>query len=177
MIVWINGAFGAGKTSVARRIVEQCPGAFLFDPEQIGLALRRLLPRDVEDFQDLPVWRELTERLIAEAAAGASGPVVVPMTIARADYLDEILGGLRRRGLEVRHFTLIVSAETLRRRLWRRLDWPASRRWALARVDRCVEALGEPAFAEHLETEGLSVTQVAQRVLDALGGEASLACA
>jgi hypothetical protein len=178
MIVWINGAFGAGKTSVARRIVERRPGAMLFDPEQIGFLLRRLLPRaDVADFQDLPLWRELTGRLIAEAAAGAAGPIVVPMTIARKDSLDEIVGGLRRRGLEVRHFTLVVRAETLRRRLWRRLDWPASRRWAMARVEGCVEALADQVFAEHVETEGLSVAQVAQRVLDALDSSTSRACA
>ena len=178
MIVWINGAFGAGKTSVARRIVERCPGAMLFDPEQIGFLLRRLLPRiDADDFQDLPIWRELTGRLIAEAAAGVAGPIVVPMTIARRDYLDEIVGGLRRRGLEVRHFTLTVSAETLRRRLRRRLDWPASRRWALARVDACVAALADPAFAEPIETEGLSVADVAERVLDAMSAGPSSACA
>ncbi len=70
MIVWINGAFGAGKTSVARHLLARRPGIRLFDPEQIGFMLRRMLP-DVrpDDFQDLPIWRELTVKLIAEAAA------------------------------------------------------------------------------------------------------------
>ena len=44
MIVWINGTFGAGKTSTARELVDLIPQSTLFDPELIGGALCRLLP-------------------------------------------------------------------------------------------------------------------------------------
>ena len=44
MIVWINGAFGAGKTTTARELIELIPNSTLFDPEDIGAAVVRLLP-------------------------------------------------------------------------------------------------------------------------------------
>ena len=58
MAVLLNGAFGVGKTTVARRLVRLLSGSLLFDPEVIGFALRRLpsfLPlrgRGTSDYQD-----------------------------------------------------------------------------------------------------------------------------
>ena len=166
MVIWINGAFGAGKTRVARRIASLRPEALLFDPEQVGFLLRRLLPReDLSDFQDRPLWRSLTLLMLAEADATAKGPVVVPMTLANPAYFDELVGGLRRNGVDLRHFTLTATGATLRRRLSRRLDWPASRRWALARTEGCAAALAGPAFAVHIDTEGRKVAEIAADIL------------
>ena len=41
MILLLNGAFGIGKTTVARVLVARMPNALLFDPEMIGLILQR----------------------------------------------------------------------------------------------------------------------------------------
>jgi len=169
MIIWINGAFGAGKSSVARQIVARRPRLRLFDPEPFGFLLRRLMPDAAAgDFQDLPLWRELTVRLAAEAAATAD--LVVPMTLVHPLYFEEIVGGLRRGGCDVRHFTLTATADTIRRRLRRRLDWPASRRWTLSRVDSCVSALADPAFAVHVDAEGRSAREIAEAILAAVDG-------
>jgi len=166
MLIWLNGAFGAGKTRVARRIVAIRPGALLFDPERIGFLLRRLLPMDgIADFQDLPLWRTLTIQLLGEAARRVTGPLVVPMSLSNPTYFEEIFGGLRSAGLDPRHFTLTAPPKTLRRRLRRRLDWPASRRWALARAERCAAALANPVFAEHVDTEHRRVAVIAADVL------------
>src|SRR4051812_37324803 len=59
VVIWINGAFGAGKTKTARGLVAMRPRAWLFDPEQIGFMLRSLWPGAGGDFQDLPIWRAL----------------------------------------------------------------------------------------------------------------------
>jgi predicted kinase len=169
MVIWINGAFGAGKTRVARRILALRPGAILLDPERIGFMLRRLLPmRRIADFQDLPLWRELTVRIVREAAAEA-GPVIVPMTLADPARFEEVVGGLRAGGVDLRHFTLMASPETLRRRLRRRLDWPSSRRWALAQAAPAAAALADPAFAEHVDTEGRKVAEIADDILAQAG--------
>ena len=60
MIVWVNGAFGAGKTTTAARLTEMWKGSRRFDPEQVGYALGNNL-KDIpfSDFQDLPPWRPL----------------------------------------------------------------------------------------------------------------------
>ena len=67
LVVWINGAFGVGKTAVADELIELLPGAIVFDAEPHGDLLRRALPpaEQPDDFQDLPAWRELTRAVVA----------------------------------------------------------------------------------------------------------------
>ena len=43
VIVWVNGTFGAGKTSTVRELQEVLPGSTVFDPESVGVYLRHLL--------------------------------------------------------------------------------------------------------------------------------------
>jgi hypothetical protein len=166
MLIWINGPFGVGKTSVARRLAKKLDDAWLFDPEQIGFMLRRVWPaRDVPDFQDLPIWRELTLRTLAAAAKSSARPIVVPMSLSNPDYFGEIVGGLRAEGVDVRHFTLMAPAATIRRRNWLRLAGLRSKRWALARVEPCLASLSSAEFATHIETGGRSVPGVAAEIL------------
>lgn len=35
MIIWLNGAFGVGKTQTAFELHSRIPNSFVFDPEQI----------------------------------------------------------------------------------------------------------------------------------------------
>ena len=166
MLIWINGAHGAGKTSVARKLAALSADAFVVDPEQIGFMLRRIWPGGgPSDFQDMPAWRELTvATLRAAAAERPEATLIVPMTLANPLHHAEIVGGLRAWGVDLRHFTLVASPETLRRRLRRRLDWPRSRRWALSRVESCSAALQSPAFADHLPTDGQGIAEVAAEI-------------
>ena len=80
MIIWINGAFGAGKTTLTERLLSAIPHAMTFDPEYVGFILTRWVPAaDSGDFQDLPVWR----RLVGDFAIGLCQeyrrPLIVPM--------------------------------------------------------------------------------------------------
>lgn len=65
MIIGINGAFGAGKTTLARELQRRLPDAVTFDPEGVGYQLWKWLPPE-GDFQYLPSWHEL---VIATASA------------------------------------------------------------------------------------------------------------
>jgi hypothetical protein len=166
MVIWINGAFGAGKTTIARRLVRIHADACLFDPEQIGFMLRRVWPdKSFPDFQDLPIWRELTLRTLMAAAHGSRRVLVVPMSLANPDYFNEIVGGLRAEGIDVRHFTLMAPAATIRRRIWRRLSFPASKRWALSHVEAGVAGLAAAEFATHIQTDDRAVSRVAEDIL------------
>jgi 2-phosphoglycerate kinase len=65
MIIWLNGAFGVGKTQTAFELHRRISGSFMFDPEQIGFSLRKILPPEMHrGFQDRPGWRELTYRIL-----------------------------------------------------------------------------------------------------------------
>lgn len=95
-VLWINGCFSAGKTTVATLLVERLGRAFLLDPEAIGVALRdHLVPPQLYpgDFQDLGLWRSFTRDAVLEAAERFDGFVVVPMTSREATTSMRWLAG------------------------------------------------------------------------------------
>jgi len=165
-LIWLNGAFGSGKTSLARRLVAASRRAWLLDPEKIGFMLTRQMPSSGDrDFQTLPAWRELAVQAALAAAAEWPGRLaIVPMALPERERFDAIVGELRRRGVTVHHFSLLAAPATLRRRLRWRLDWPRSRRWALAQIER-FESLREPGFATQIETDLRSRDEVVREIV------------
>ncbi|MFC1443677.1 NUDIX domain-containing protein [Streptacidiphilus sp. N1-10] len=121
MIVWVNGTFGAGKTSTARELQELLPDSTVFDPETVAVYLRHLLPEEdfaaVSDFQDLPAWRSLVPDVAAALLAQHPGTLIVPMTLLRQDYRDEIFGALAARRIPVHHLLLHAEETILRKRI------------------------------------------------------------
>lgn len=165
-VIWLNGAFGAGKTTVARKLGTLLPDAMTLDPEDIGGMLSKVIPADQrsDDFQDLRLWRRLTVAAVAGVLRDHPGLLLVPMTVADAGYFDETVGELRRSGITVHHVTLVADPRTIRRRLLLRPLHPRATRWALKRVERCTRALQSPRFAAHLTTDSRSVSEVAADV-------------
>ena len=177
MLIWINGAFGAGKTHTAHELHRRIPGSHVADPELIGFAMHKMLPAAArDDFQDLPGWRAAVVATLRAAEQAADGPVIVPMTIVRADYFDEIVGALRTE-TDLRHITLVASPATLQARLGTRLEALGSRvfggdgTWAMRQIDRCVTALADPLFATHVPTDDRPLDEV----VEAVAAEAGLA--
>ncbi|TRV78803.1 ATP-binding protein [Streptomyces sp. 130] len=149
MIIWINGAFGSGKTTLAAELHRRLPGALLFDPEHVGFLLREIVEVPGGDFQNIPLWRKQVASLARGLAEEYGRPVLAPMTVVRRAYADEIFGALEQAGVPVRHFFLDVSAPVLERRLHDRVLVPgdperdeAARRWGKARIAECVAAVG-----------------------------------
>ncbi|MFI0238790.1 NUDIX domain-containing protein [Streptomyces sp. NPDC016845] len=120
MIVWVNGASRAGKTTAARELSDLLPNCTLFDPEVIDGELERLLPAkrlaEVNDHQDLPIWRRLVVDTAAALLTELGGVLVVPMGLLRQEYRDEIFGGLAARRIPVCHVLLAPGETILRRR-------------------------------------------------------------
>nr|WP_203644571.1 NUDIX hydrolase [Streptomyces sp. SID14478] len=118
VIVWVNGASRAGKTTAARELIDLIPNSTFFDPEVIDGELERLLPpkrlAEVSDQQDLPIWRRLVVDTAAALLAELGGVLVVPMGLLRQEYRDEIFGGLAARRIPVCH-VLLAPGETILR--------------------------------------------------------------
>lgn len=94
MIIWLNGAFGAGKTQTAYALQRRLPGSYVCAPEKAGYFLRANLPSGLRpsDFQDLPLWRALTADMLRFLAERHPGHIIVPMTLVNRAYYDEITG-------------------------------------------------------------------------------------
>ncbi|MFE4670402.1 AAA family ATPase [Streptomyces sp. NPDC056716] len=177
MLLWINGPFGGGKTQTAHEIRRRLPGSVICDPELPGFGLRRMLPPDLRgDFQDLAAWRQGVVEVLDLTLAKHDGVVIAPMTITDSGYFTETVGRLRDLGHDVRHFTLLARRETVVKRLRERgvghlLQLVAGKKtaqgresWAMQQVDRCLERLAEPEFAEHLWTDDTTVPKTADRI-------------
>ncbi|EMO0334681.1 AAA family ATPase [Pseudomonas aeruginosa] len=122
MIIWLNGPFGAGKTTLADRLRLRRPDLLVFDPEEIGFVVKATVPPAASgDYQDLPLWRALTVAALVELRRHYRQDIVVPMTLVQPDYLDELLGGARRIGDELLHVFLDLDAELLRDRIERQV--------------------------------------------------------
>ena len=117
MIVWLNGTFGAGKTTTAGELVKILPSARLFDPEMVGFMLRHVLYEPVADFQDQPPWRALVRATARQVLDHVGGILVAPQTILVEDYAREIFAGLAEDGVPVRHFVLHADTAELIRRI------------------------------------------------------------
>ena len=81
MIIWINGPFGAGKTTLAERLRDRRPKSLIFDPEEIGFVVKETVPIPASgDYQDLPLWRGLTIAAVSEIRRNYSQDIIIPMT-------------------------------------------------------------------------------------------------
>ncbi|WP_327270746.1 NUDIX domain-containing protein [Streptomyces sp. NBC_01218] len=180
MIVWVNGAFGAGKTSAARELLDLIPNSTLYDPGLTGAELRRLLPpkrlAEVTDFQDLPIWRRLVVDTAAALLAEVPGTLVVPMTLLRQEYRDEIFGGLAARRISVHHVLVSPGETILRQRIAAREELPEDaerglrpRRWCLEHIEHYRAALPWlTADAYVVDTGALTPRATALRIEEAL---------
>lgn len=180
MIIWVNGAFGAGKSSAAREMLDLIPESTLYDPGVLGGCLRQLLPekrlQEVTDYQDLTLWRRLVVETAAALLNEVGGVLVAPMSLLRQEHRDEIFGGLAARGIEVRHVVLELGETILRERIAARADFPdnaeadeTARRWSLDRIADYTEALPwltRDAYV--LPIAGLTQQQTAARIAEAV---------
>lgn len=167
MIVWLNGTFGAGKTSVARELVRLLPSARIFDSEYVGFMLRHVLATEkVADFQDWPPWRALVAETANRVLAYVGGILVVPQTILVQAYAEEILAAL---SAEVHHFVLHAPEDELRRRIEADTEEPGARQWRLDHLTTYRAALPWlRTCAQVIDTAGRTPIDVAQGVADSV---------
>ncbi|MFC9993623.1 AAA family ATPase [Nocardia sp. NPDC127526] len=171
MLLWINGPFGGGKTQTAFELHRRLPGSVVCDPEEVGFGLHRIIPRELRgDFQDLPAWRQGVYEALDLVLSKHDGPVIAPMTVVESAYFAETVGRLREKGHDVRHFALLAEPETVLKRLRERGLWGLRHEsFAVDHVDRCLTALRRPEFAEHIHTDTIDITDVADRIAASAG--------
>ena len=143
MIIWINGAFGSGKTTVAFELHRRIKNSIVYDPENVGYFMWKnssgILKKG--DFQDIELWREMNYKMLKLISDNHDGLIIAPMTLVNPEYYQEIIGRLRDDGTEIRHFILYASAETIIKRLKRRSFGRLKREsFAVDSIGRCINS-------------------------------------
>lgn len=165
MIVWINGAFGSGKTHAAYELNRRLSESFVFDPEETGFFMQANMPESVlkSDFQDYKLWRRMNYDMLSYIARKYQGVIIVPMTITDEIYYHDMITQLEA-DVQVCHLTLRASKETIKKRLKRRGD--KKNAWSFDQVDRCVEAFQKTTFESYIDTDHLSIDEVVEAIAD-----------
>lgn len=148
MIVWVNGAFGSGKSTLVDELRGRWAEALVYDPEMVGYVLREIVEVPTGDFQDLRLWRRQVVELAVGLVEEYRRPVLVPMTLVNSAYVGEVFGALRNAGIAVHHFFLKVPEDVLVARIDGRSFTPDDpeqdarvRRWCKERIGVCTAAV------------------------------------
>ncbi|MEX2179559.1 MAG: AAA family ATPase [Gemmatimonadaceae bacterium] len=169
VILFLNGAFGIGKTAVARALRRRFPRSLVFDPEKIGGPLQlaaRIVGREADDFQDLRTWRQLT--IVGLRIARAVSPtVIVPMAFSDWGYLEEVRSGAEGFDRRVHHFCLIAPLAVVQQRLHARGADPVSHPWEYRRAAECCAAHQDQRFVRHIDATAGTPDQLAAEIANA----------
>jgi hypothetical protein len=170
VIIWLNGTFGAGKTTTARQLTGRLANARHFDPELVGyLLMSALNDHEFKDFQDLAPWRELVPVFTEKIADFTGQHLIAVQTVLREDYWRELTDGFKRTPLDIFHVLLHVDSAVLAERIkadevdasacqWRLDhigDYETARPWLESAADLVIDATKLPAadVAERIAVE------------------------
>lgn len=168
MIIWLNGAFGAGKTTTAAELAAIVPTARLFDPEMVGyLLMEYLKDHDFYDFQELQPWRTLVPVIANEIARFTRRDLIAAQAVLRESYWKDLQHGFKQHSLEVFHAVLDVEAQVLVRRINADNLEQKARKWRLDHIhDYCAARPWMLASADLvIDSTSMSATDVARSIL------------
>lgn len=164
MIVWLNGSFGVGKTTIANELVNLLDDAFIYDPENLGAFLRDNLKYNYNDYQEYDLWRKFNYKIIKDLNDHYKY-IIVPMTLTNKDYYNEIVGNLINSDLKVKHIVLEASKETINKRLDSRKD---TTEWSYEQVDRCLKAFKNDIVGDKINTDNKSIDDITKEIISML---------
>ena len=174
MILFLNGSFGVGKTTVGRILRKHIVRSVLFNPEWSGSVLMRLPIKfrgsGTDDFQDIDLWRKSVVSGVKIFRCFARETVIVPMAFYRKDYFDEIIGEIRKFDSQYRIFCLMGNFETVLERLKKRGEKIESGKdnWSIRKAKLCITAHKHEYFGERIDTNKINAVEVADEILNRL---------
>lgn len=139
MILWLNGPYGIGKSTLAEALNRRLTNTFIFDAEQLGNAIRDNMPESFyhETFEEVPLWREICVRMLGEISRNDPGHVLVPMTLMQPMSID-IFERLKDAGADVRHVMLYADEAVVHRRICERGEDEDC--WCARQTRRCLDS-------------------------------------
>jgi deoxyadenosine/deoxycytidine kinase len=169
MIIWINGSFGVGKTTIANELHKKIKNSHIYDPEIVGGFIWSMLPSSISrrgDFQDILMWRDFNYQMLKYMNENYSGHIIVPMTLVNKEYYSEIIERLVNEGVDLRHFILLAEKSTILDRLRKRGEQDNS--WPVQQVDRCISYFENDIESIKINTDNLSKEETVKFMLETI---------
>ncbi len=171
MIIWLNGAFGGGKTAAAVELASILPGVRQFDPEWVGYMLRaNLADQEFTDFQQLRPWRTLVPAVMREVIDLTGQHLIAVQTVLVEEYWQELRTGLDAHSLDVFHVLLHADPTVLAERITADQADPGARQWRLDHIGVFEAAMSwlEAAADLTVDSTRLSARDVARLIRSAV---------
>ena len=169
MIIWIDGAYGVGKSTLAEKLHALLPNSFIFDTENVGNAVRDNMPPSVyysETFEGYPLWFHVCNELLTELTDRFEGVVLVPMTLMLQESFARFAEPLRGRGIEIVHVLLESSKEVIHDRILARGENEGC--WCMRHIDECLSAQQRFEDVIRVQSVGQTADELANEVIQIL---------
>lgn len=169
MIIWINGTFGVGKTTISEELHKKLKDSYIYDPEMAGEFIWNNLPDCISrkgDFQDIPMWCDFNYQMLKYIYENYPGIIIVPMTLVNKEYYSQIIGRLINEGVPIHHYILTAEKSTILNRLTKRGEVDNS--WASQQIDRCLTAFEKDIEGIKINTSNLSTEEIVRTIIKAI---------
>ncbi len=168
MVIWLSGAYGVGKSAVAKELCKIIPNTLVFDAEEVGNAVRENYPDCPYGyiFEDYPLWAEFCYRLIGDIHEKFHKNILVDMTLVRENSRQQIIDKLRADGIEVHYFVLTASRQTIHDRILARGEDEDC--WCMENLDMAMAASAAIPGSIQVNTDSIPPEVLADRILNSL---------
>ena len=101
------------------------------------------MPKEIiqGNFQEQQLWRNFNYEIIKNIYRKYSGIIIIPMTIYDKNIFEEIIGYLQKDGINIIHYILGASKETINKRLSKRHVKMNS--WPRQMIDICINGFND----------------------------------
>ncbi len=169
MIIWISGAYGVGKSTLADAMAARMEKPLIFDAEEVGNAVRGNYPDCPYGFifEDYPLWGEFCRKLLKDIHHSFRKDILVPMTLVRRESHANIIEALIREGIETRLIILEASWQSIHDRILARGEDEDC--WCMKNIEMARAASKALPGGFHIDTDGRTVEELAEMALKAVG--------
>lgn len=151
MIIWLNGNYGVGKTTVANAILKKLGNnkcGYIYNPEELFYFINQNSPfismKRKTEMQEEEIWRSLNYMYIKWLENNFDGILIIPMSIFSQKQYENTIEKLKNDGIEIYHIILHANEETL-------LDRITKRENEEKQYGQQVNSFPKNHFKEHLE--------------------------
>lgn len=166
MIIWLSGAYGVGKSTLAEAMAAKMENALIFDAEEVGNAVRENYPNCPYGyiFEDYPLWGKFCYMLLTDIHEKFHKDILVPMTLIRKESYG-IIEKLDRSGIETHLLILEASYQTIHDRILARGEEEGC--WCMENIE--LARSGSAALPGiHIQTDDRTVDELVNDAFDKL---------
>lgn len=165
MIIWISGAYGVGKSTLADALAGRMENALIFDAEEVGNAVRDNYPDCPYGFifEDYPLWGEFCHKLLKDIHTVFGKDILVPMTLVRSASYTGMIQALAGDGIETYLIVLEASWQSIHDRILARGEDEGC--WCMENIEMA-RAASAALPGIHILTDDRSIEELADIVLE-----------